>query len=167
MNWSHLELPASQRGQWSTQTGSRLLPPGDNFQNWTRPSAWPTLPAPPVMRPTKPHLWLDCLTMHTFVPCSQFNCLFKPIAQVCTPKMAEISWVLTLPLSTGCPKLCNKPPFSAFTMSLYFMFRGGWYVESQEFGPWIQKLQFYCKTFIIKLPENVYSKYPFLKDLSI
>jgi hypothetical protein len=27
--------------------------------------------------------------MHTFVPCPQFFCLLKPIAHVCTPKMAE------------------------------------------------------------------------------
>jgi hypothetical protein len=34
MNWSHLELPHSQRGQLSqesSQTGTRFLPPGDNF----------------------------------------------------------------------------------------------------------------------------------------
>jgi hypothetical protein len=31
----------------------------------------------------------DCLTMHTFVPCAQSFCLLKPIAHVCTPKMAE------------------------------------------------------------------------------
>jgi hypothetical protein len=36
------------------------------------------------------HTWdWDCLTMHTFGPCPQFFCLLKPIAHVCTPKMAE------------------------------------------------------------------------------
>jgi hypothetical protein len=34
--------------------------------------------------------------------------------------------VLILPLPTACPKLCNKPPFSAFTMPLYMAFRGRW-----------------------------------------
>jgi hypothetical protein len=64
------------------------------FQNWTRPSAWqiagsasqeptrqpawPRLLTPPVMRPTRLHLWLDCLTMYNFVPCPQIFCLFKP-----------------------------------------------------------------------------------------
>jgi hypothetical protein len=92
MNWSHLELPPSQWGQLSqesSQIGTRLLPPGDNFPNWTRPSAWPRLLVPPVMRPTRRHPWLNCLTIHTFVPCPQFFCLLKPIAHVCTPKMAE------------------------------------------------------------------------------
>jgi hypothetical protein len=31
----------------------------------------------------------DCLIMHTIVPCPQFFCLLKPVAHVCTPKMAE------------------------------------------------------------------------------
>jgi hypothetical protein len=61
---AHLELLPSQWGQLpqeSSQAGTRFLPLGDNFQNWTRPPASPRLPAPPVMTPTRPHLCLDCL----------------------------------------------------------------------------------------------------------
>jgi hypothetical protein len=38
---------------------------------------------------TRTHLWLNCLAMYTFIPCLQFFCLLKPIACVCTLKMAE------------------------------------------------------------------------------
>jgi hypothetical protein len=74
MNWSHLELSPSQGGQLSQESSqrvTRLLPPCDNFpelEQTTRPPAWPRLLASPVMRPTRPHLWLNCLTMHTFCP---------------------------------------------------------------------------------------------------
>jgi hypothetical protein len=34
--------------------------------------------------------------------------------------------VLTLPLPMACPAPCNESPFSAFTMTLYLVFRGGW-----------------------------------------
>jgi hypothetical protein len=37
-----------------------------------------------------------------------------------------MGWLLTLPLSTASPELCDKPSFSAFTMPLYLVFRGGW-----------------------------------------
>jgi hypothetical protein len=62
--------------------------------------------------------------MHTFVPCLQSFCLLKPIAHVCTPKMAEDELSAYPALPTACPKLCNKPPFPAFTMLLYLVFRG-------------------------------------------
>jgi hypothetical protein len=61
----------------------------------------------------------DCLTMHTFVPCPQFFCLLKAIADVCTMKMAE---VLTLSPPTSCPEPCNKKP----SFSAHLTFRGWW-----------------------------------------
>jgi hypothetical protein len=46
---------------------------------------------------------------------------------MCIPwRWLKMGWVFTLPLPTVCPKLCNKPPFSAFTRPLYLAFRGGW-----------------------------------------
>jgi hypothetical protein len=97
-------------------------------QNWTkctRPPAWPRLPAPPVIKPSRPQLWLG-LFMHNFVPCPQFICLLKPITYICTPKIAEDEWVLSLPRPMACPKPCNKSPFSAVTMPLYLGFMGRW-----------------------------------------
>jgi hypothetical protein len=56
--------------------------------------------------------------------------------------------VLTL-LPMPCPEPCNKSPFSAFTVPLYLVFRGGCLppplnmgVESQEFGPLVQSSSF-------------------------
>jgi hypothetical protein len=60
----------------------------------------------------------ELFPMHTFVPCPQFFCLLKPIAHVCTLKMAEDELNAYLPLPMACLELCNKPPFSAFTMPL-------------------------------------------------
>jgi hypothetical protein len=74
INWNHMELSSSQWGQLSqefSQTGTRLLPPGDNLpelDQTTRPPSWPRLQALPVMKPTRPYLWLNCLTKHTFCP---------------------------------------------------------------------------------------------------
>jgi hypothetical protein len=79
--------------------------------------------------------------MHTFVPCPQFFCLLKPIAHVCTLKMAEDELSA---YSASLIKPCNKPPFSAFTMPLYLALRGRgwtWHMESQEF--WIQGPKFH------------------------
>jgi hypothetical protein len=84
-----------------------------------------------------------------FWPLPPVLCLLKPIVHVCTLKMAEDELSLTLPLPTVCPKLCNKPPFSAFTMPLYLAFRGGWpdlACESQEFGPWVRNSSFRSST---------------------
>jgi hypothetical protein len=58
-------------------------------------------------------------------------CLLKPIAHVCAPKMAEdeLSAYPASSKSMVCPEPCNKPPFSAFTISPfapYLAFRGGW-----------------------------------------
>jgi hypothetical protein len=56
-----------------------------------------------------------------------------------------MSWMFTLPLPRVCPEPCNKPPFSAFTMPLYLVFRGGWpdlACKSQEFRPWVQNSGF-------------------------
>jgi hypothetical protein len=53
-----------------------------------------------------------------------------------------------------CPKLCNKPPFSALTMPLYMVFSTGgptWHMESHEFGPWVQNSGF--KTRLRPLPS--------------
>jgi hypothetical protein len=55
-----------------------------------------------------------------------------------------MSWVLTLPLPMACPKLCNKS-FSAFTMLLDLVFRGGWLDLAYGIsGVWVlgPKLQF-------------------------
>jgi hypothetical protein len=79
--------------------------------------------------------------MHIFVPWSQFFCLLKPIAHVCTPNMAKDELSAYSASSHGMFRACNKPPFSAFTMLLYLVFRAGswtWQMESQEFGPWVQ-----------------------------
>jgi hypothetical protein len=127
MNWSHLELPPSQWGQLSqesSQIGTRLPLQVITSPNWTRPPAWPRLPAPSVVRLTRLYLWLNCLTMHILVPWPQFFCLFKPIAHVCIPKMAEDELSAYCSSSHSIPEPCNKPPFSVFTMPLYLVFRG-------------------------------------------
>jgi hypothetical protein len=59
--------------------------------------------------------------MHTYCLLPLILCLFKPIPHVYTPKMAEHGLVLTLPLFTLCPGLCNKS-FSTFTMPLYWVY---------------------------------------------
>jgi hypothetical protein len=87
MNWSHLELPPSQWGQLSqesSQTGARLLPPGDNFQNWTRPPAWPRL-----LYQLQLYLWLRLFNNAYLCPLSLVLGLFKPIAHVCSPEIDE------------------------------------------------------------------------------
>jgi hypothetical protein len=66
------------------------------------------------------------LTLHKLAPCPQFFCLFKLIAHVCTPKMAEDGLSAYSASSHTCPQPCNKPPFFAFTMPLYLIFRDGW-----------------------------------------
>jgi hypothetical protein len=50
--------------------------------------------------------------------------LFKSIAHVCTPKMAEDELSAYFASSHGMPEPCNKPPFSVFIMPLYFVFWG-------------------------------------------
>jgi hypothetical protein len=40
--------------------------------------------------------------------------------------MAEDELGATLTLPRACPDSCNKPPFSAFTLPLYVVFRGRW-----------------------------------------
>jgi hypothetical protein len=59
-------------------------------------------------------------------PLPQFFCLLKPLAHVCTQRWLKMSWVLLLPLPTARPEPCNKPPFSAFTRSLYLALRDRW-----------------------------------------
>jgi hypothetical protein len=103
------------------------------FQNWTRPPHWPRL-----LCKSQLHLWLNCLTTHTFVPCPQFFCLFKPVAQVCTPKMAEDD------LSAH-SELCNKPPLFALTRPLYLAFMGGCLDLACGISwvlPWVQNSSF-------------------------
>jgi hypothetical protein len=68
----------------------------------------------------------DCLTMHSFVPCSQLFCLLKPITHAYTPKMAEDEPSVHSASSHCMSRPCIKPPFSAFTMLLYLAFRGQW-----------------------------------------
>jgi hypothetical protein len=75
MNWSYLKLPPFQWGQLfqeSSQTGPDHLPDQDcmptSHENNQTTADW------------------DCVTIHAFVPCPHFFCLFKPIAHVCTPE---------------------------------------------------------------------------------
>jgi hypothetical protein len=63
----------------------------------------------------------DCLTVHTSVSLLPVLCLLKPIAHVCTLKMAEDEVILPLPLPMACLQPCNKT-FSV-TMSLYLAYR--------------------------------------------
>jgi hypothetical protein len=80
------------------------------------------------------------LFMHILYPALSL-CLFKPTAHVCSPKTAEDGLSAPSASSQGCPKPCDKPPLAA----LPGLFRGWWqdlYVESQEFGTWVQNSSF-------------------------
>jgi hypothetical protein len=69
-----------------------------------------------------------------------------------------MSLVLTLPLPTACLELCNKLPFSTFTMPLYLAFRGGWLDLARGIsGVWAlgSKLQFHNVKFNVLLLYNI------------
>jgi hypothetical protein len=80
--------------------------------------------------------------MHTFVPCPR---PLKPIAHVCTLKMAENRLSAFSALPTSCPSPVINLLSLSFTMLLYLVYRGRWlewHVESQELGPWVQNSTF-------------------------
>jgi hypothetical protein len=111
-------------------------------QNWTRPPAGPRLGALPVMTPgpTRPYLWLNCLTMHTFVPCPQFFLPLKPIAHVCTLRMAKDE--LSAYSASSCGMSCHVINLSLPAPFLFTWCLGAggllWSEKSQEFGSWVQ-----------------------------
>jgi hypothetical protein len=123
--WSSLPVPHNKnnshpKAEQSFQIGARLLHPGDNFLK-----LWATLWVPPLMRSTRPHLWLNCLCIHlshapnSFVYLNLYSsCLY--------PKDGKDELSAYSASSHRCTKPCNQSPFFAFTMPLYLAFRGGW-----------------------------------------
>jgi hypothetical protein len=69
--------------------------------------------------------------------------LFKLRAHVCTPKMAKMSWVLTLPLSRHVlSPVINLLSLPSPRLFIWLLGAGGWiwHVESQEFERWVIKI---------------------------
>jgi hypothetical protein len=124
-----MELPPSQWGQLSqksSQTGTRLLLPGDNLAKLEQTTCLTKTASPTSHETNQTTLWVGLLNYARLCPRPQFFCLLKPIARVCTWRWLKVSWVPSLRPPTLCPESRNKPPFSAFTRPLYSVFRGGW-----------------------------------------
>jgi hypothetical protein len=62
-------------------------------------------------------------------------CVFKPVAQVCTSKMAEDGLVLTLPLPPACP-VCVINLSLPFTVSRYLVGRASGWTRHGSAGVW-------------------------------
>jgi hypothetical protein len=80
----------------------------------------------------------DCLTMHAFCPLSPVLCLLKPVAYVCTLKMAEDGWVFILPLPWhALSHAINLLSLPSPWLFIWHLGAGGQacHVESQDSGP--------------------------------